>query len=232
MAKHCHCPLSHPRGLDPKTSPPAQRNNSSRHSCPSLAGYSLRRPDLAADESSMTAVSSTRPGTSLPCANSPLEPDVLRLRVPWGSWPSSAGMDEVHDFFPGCHLQVNAGSGCDPIRHSPCCMLHVAGRMPADRTLCRELLPSAGPAVVAKLCFDLCKDQSPHFSEVHCGQTRGQDTHPATLCTYSTRSGWKGLDCRHTGPFEACQSFSNSMSQPWSAPSNACHQGLASLAEH
>lgn len=165
--------------------------------------------------------------------NSPLEPDVLRPRFPWGSWPSSAGMDEVLIFFKTANLQVNAGSGCDPIRHSPCCMLHVACRMPADRTLCRKLLPSAGPAAVAKLCFDLCKDQSPHFSEVHCGQTRGQGTHPGTLCTYTNYlvrlegSGLQGA-LGHSKPANPSRT---QCTNPGLSQATPATQGLASLAE-
>lgn len=111
------------------------------------------------------------------------------------------------------------------IRHVACCMLHVACRL---IELCAEsCCPlQAQPWLPNYVLTYARTEASPHFSEAHCGQTRGQDTHPrgtGALCTYSTRSAWKGLDCTHAGPFEACQSFSNSVCQPWSEPSNAWH---------
>lgn len=87
-------------------------------------------------------------------------------------------------------------------------MLHVACRL-------IELCAESCCAMHAQLwlpnyVLTYARTKAHTFLKVHCGQTRGQGTQPGTLCTYSILSGWKGLDCRYTGPFEVCQFFSNS----------------------
>ncbi|POS76323.1 hypothetical protein DHEL01_v205274 [Diaporthe helianthi] len=98
-----------------------------------LAATRPARP--AADDSSIACLRSpaTSPGTtSLPCtqfsARTGCPPAAIFLGVPGllGSRPSSGSKDEVLISFLTANLQVSAGSGCDPIRHSPCCVLHVA----------------------------------------------------------------------------------------------------------
>lgn len=114
------------------------------------------------------------------------------------------------------------------IRHVACCMSHVACRLV-------ELCAESCCSLQAQLWL-------PNYVLTYA-RTKAHTSLKPTAARHAARTPIRGHCARTvlgpagrvwiagTGPFEACQSFSNSMYQPWSGPSKASHQGLASLAE-